>query len=247
MSDSRRNEMCPHCQLSTTHRVVFEYRRWDKIPDSFGPELKARLADMADCDNAFAYRSYYVAVCESCCELIFYCGEPPLDEWDFFENKESVTPMWPRQHFPEISRVVPEEVNKYFLEAAAVRKRSLNLFVVSARKALEAICDDKTVPKGKLTNRLKQLAFATALPQVIEEMTDMLRVLGNIGAHADRDIGEDEAAAVWKFLHWVIEYLYIAPSELKELRENIGKLASASLPEEDSDRPVVSGNQSKVQ
>ena len=51
-------------------------------------------------------------------------------------------------------------------------------------------------------------------------MTDVLRLLGNIGAHAvEQSIKPIHVIVIDDFFHLIIEYVYVAPSKLKEFRD----------------------------
>ena len=78
---------------------------------------------------------------------------------------------------------VPSAVANNYREAKAVQNVSPNAFAVLIRRALEAMCDDRGVPTGRLQQRLEQLAKRGEIPPILAEITSVLRTLGNSGAH----------------------------------------------------------------
>lgn len=58
-------------------------------------------------------------------------------------------------------------------------------------------------------------------------MTDVLRLLGNIGAHAaGQSVKLGHVRAIDDFFRAIIEYVYVAPSKLKEFRDRLERFGT---------------------
>ena len=160
---------------------------------------------------------YFVATCETCNELLLYQADIGEAEKTHFEDATLQYPKPPRLH-----KAVPEAIVKSYLEGARIRTTAPNAYAVMLRRALEALCDDRTIPRGNLQERLKSLADRGEIPPVLAEMTTVLRVLGNVGAHNDsQNITVPMTWGMDDFFRAIIEYVYIAPSKLSEFKKRI--------------------------
>jgi hypothetical protein len=64
---------------------------------------------------------------------------------------------------------------------------------------------------------LKELAERGEIPPVLAQVTHILRMLGNIGAHGK--IEARHVQAIDEFFHAVVEYIYVAPRRVKEFQD----------------------------
>ena len=80
-----------------------------------------------------------------------------------------------------LDKSVPSSVSANYREAKRVQKVSPNGFAVLIRRTLEALCNDRDVPAGRLQKRLETLAQLGEIPPVLAEITSVLRTLGNSG------------------------------------------------------------------
>jgi hypothetical protein len=144
-------------------------------------------------------------------------NEGPSGSLDYFRHSSLI---WPE---PAISgSSVPAAVAAIYREAAVVKRLSPNSFAVQIRRALEAVCADKGAGGRLLYDMLTELGRRGDLPPVLAEMTDVLRLLGNVGAHAsDRTVRPSQVDALDEFFRAVIEYVYIAPAKLHRFREKL--------------------------
>jgi len=173
--------------------------------------------------------AYYVAVCETCGEILLYRAlAVPVEDKDF----SLAHLIWPD---PGLHRAVPKVVTECYAEAAKIKNLAPNAFAVQIRRALEALCDDRGAKKGTLRHRLQDLASRGEIPPVLAEMTDALRLLGNIGAHAtDQNVKPLHVLAIDDFFRAIIEYVYVAPSKLKEFRDRLEKFGRKQAAESDT-------------
>ena len=164
--------------------------------------------------------AYYVAVCETCNEILLYHSFIDIVEDKDFHRSELI---WPDPGV--LHQSVPKTIAVCYSEAARIKNLAPNAFAVQIRRAVEALCDDRGAKKGNLQSRLQDLASRGEIPPILAEMTDVLRLLGNIGAHAaDQNIKPGHVPAIDNFFRAIIEYVYVAPSKLNEFQEMMKSL-----------------------
>jgi hypothetical protein len=197
---------CPHCGNRAPQRLVHrqDFR-------TSGYYLDGRR-DQSDYEAA-----YFVAACETCHEVLVYLAEAHIPPDLQFSETDL---MWPDPgHLP---RSVPEAIRNCYEEAARIKSLAPNAFAVQIRRALEALCEDRGQSAGSLHQRLQKLAATGEIPSVLAEMTDVLRLLGNLGAHAStQPVRPGHVRAIDEFFRAVIEYVYIAPGKIREFRERL--------------------------
>jgi len=124
----------------------------------------------------------------------------------------------------DLDASIPEIVASNYRESKRVQKVSPNSFAVLIRRALEALCDDRGVSSGTLQARLAKLSEKGEIPPVLVEVTDVLRTLGNSGAHnAEQRVTVPMTWQMDKFFRTLVEYVYVAPARLKEFRKSLDK------------------------
>jgi hypothetical protein len=167
--------------------------------------------------------TYFVATCGTCQGLLVYWTQGnPSDEGEsgplnFFRDARL---LWPEHVVSEDT--LPAAVAAIYAEATIVKRLSPNSFAVQIRRALEAICTDRGAKSDSLHKMLSELARRGDLPPVLSEMTNVLRLLGNMGAHAsDQPVKASQVDALDEFFRAVIEYIYIAPSRLRRFQQKL--------------------------
>ncbi len=156
--------------------------------------------------------AYYIAVCETCSKILLY-----LDEFNDFGEESFVNAslVWPEPRI--LHHSIPKHVRSCYEEADRIRHFAPNAFAGQIGRALEAMCDDRGAVKGKLQDRLQELADRKEIPPVLAEMTHVLRHQRNIGAHADDDsVKPGHVHIIDDFFRVIVEYVYVVPSKLKE-------------------------------
>ena len=216
MQETRSVAFCPHCGNNAPqqliHRQHVSETAWI-LRDEEGRDEKSELDAI-----------YFVATCETCQGILLYAAfdEYP-DDHDFYRTNL----LWPESGVSHES--VPEKVSTIYEEAARIKSLAPNAFAVQIRRALEAVCEDRGAKKGVLAAMLKELSERGDIPPVLAEMTDVLRLLGNIGAHAaDQSVRPSQVYALDEFFRAVIEYVYVAPSKLKDFRERLARFKTKS-------------------
>src|SRR3989442_5569893 len=172
MGTQKRISFCPHCGNVAPQRLVHQHTTQAKEIDSAGNVTPT------------SEENYYLALCETCDEPLLYYWDPGMtEEGDLTEGLtyfQDGRLLWPRHGTPE---GLPESVRTCYLEALRIKPVSPNAFAVQIRRALEAMCDDQGAARGPLAKRLKDLSFRREIPPKLVQITDVVRVLWNAGAH----------------------------------------------------------------
>ena len=208
---------CPHCGNSAPQRLLQSHHCsetawfiWDEEDKDEEHELEA---------------VYFVATCETCQGLLLYAA---FDESTADEQFHLTKLLWPASGVSHES--IPERVATIYEEAARIKNLAPNAFAVQIRRALEAVCEDRGAQKKVLQVMLRELSDKGEIPRVLAEMTDVLRLLGNIGAHAaDQSVRPSQVYALDEFFRAVVEYVYIAPSKLKVFRQRLARIKSKTV------------------
>lgn len=128
--------------------------------------------------------------------------------------------LLPESHKIATPTCVPDQVIKLYEQSWPLRHISPNAFAVQTRKALEFICNDQGATGETLFEKLKVLAANKTFPGHFAEMTDLMRKVGNLGAHAgDIEVDFWDAELLDEFFRAVVEYVYITPSRIERLRQ----------------------------
>jgi hypothetical protein len=125
----------------------------------------------------------------------------------------------------ELHHAAPEEIAAIYEEAARIMVLAPNAYAVQIRRCLEGICEDRGAKGGSLHEMLRHLASQGDIPPGLAEMTDVLRIVGNIGAHYSRaNVTQPDAWAIRDFFLAVVEYVYVGPSKVKEFRDRLAQI-----------------------
>ena len=212
MKTIRRVAFCPHCGNRAPQRLIHTQEYEEQ-----GYSMNGSLIDDVDLTCVC-----YVAVCETCNNILLYQAFINIPEDENFHLTDLI---WPDRGV--LHRAVPKAITECYAEAARIKNLAPNAFAVQIRRALEALCDDRGTKKGTLQHRLRDLASRGEIPPVLVEMTDVLRLLGNIGAHAaDQSVKPGHVHSIDGFFRAIIEYVYVAPSKLKEFHDTLAHLGT---------------------
>ena len=199
---------CPHCGNQAPQRLIHKQSYFEKAWDAAGEPAED------------APWSSFVAACETCGNVLVYdnLGDQTEDKW--FSKCELV---YPRSPF--LSPVIPQKIANSYAEAFRIRAISPNAFAVLIRRALEILCNERGVTKGTLAARLKILSDKGELPPVLSQTTDLLRLIGNIGAHgSEQSVHPLQVRAIDDFFTAIVEYLYVAPRKIADFQKRLQAL-----------------------
>jgi len=123
---------------------------------------------------------------------------------------------------------VPEAVASAYKAARKVRDIDANAYGVLLGRVLELVCHDRSADGESLSSQLRDLADRGELPKTLIDVTDGLRNLRNVGAHAL--LGELTAAEVPildDLCRAILEYVYGAPFLAKQAEESLKRVRTA--------------------
>jgi hypothetical protein len=130
--------------------------------------------------------------------------------------------LLPDSHMLFSKECVPERIVALYEEIWPLRHIAPNAFASQIRRALEFICRDQNAQGNSLFKQLRDLISRGIFPGYFAEITDLMRHVGNLGAHAgDTDVDFWDAELLDDFFRSIVEYVYIAPSKIKRLRQRI--------------------------
>lgn len=201
-----RISFCPHCSNRAPHRLV-HIQEGEEVELFYTIDGEERTNEWME--------TYYIAICETCERPLVYLAEKSRHEEDFSDAHR----IWP---VSGLDPAVPKIVGKCYQEAASIKNRAPNAFAGQIRRALEALCDNRGAKKGTLHIRLKELADKGEIPPILAEMTDVLRLIGNVGVHSvSQSVELYQVNAIDEFFRAVVEYVYVAPEKVKRFREQM--------------------------
>jgi hypothetical protein len=123
--------------------------------------------------------------------------------------------------YPEVIAVdsgMPAAVAAAYREAERIKQHSNGAYAVMARKVLELVAREHGVQERNLSKAISCLAARGVIPPFLAEAATLIRKFGNISAHSsDQSIDALHVALIEKFLTVLVEYLYVAPTALREL------------------------------
>ena len=115
-------------------------------------------------------------------------------------------------------------VSKAYTSAKNVRFVDPNAFAVLAGRTLEFVCEHEQAQGKVLADKLKYLADSGRIPQILARMCQQLRMLRNLGAHANEDeVKQDDVPYILDFVTTILEYLYVAPTKVARLEERLAR------------------------
>jgi len=207
MTETINVAFCPHCSNTAPQRLIHvqPYR-------SYGYNLDGSKTD----DDILAC-AYFVAECLTCREILLYLAEGDIPPDGSFVDAGL---HWPAPGLLDES--VPDSVRRCYAEAALIKNLAPNGFAGQIRRALEALCQDRTATGRTLHDRLRWLVEKGEIPPVLAEMTDILRLIGNIGVHSsDVQVQHGHVGPIDEFFRAIIEYVYVAPKKISKLRDSL--------------------------
>jgi len=117
---------------------------------------------------------------------------------------------------------VPENVDDAFSSALKVRYVDNIICLMALRRTLEIICKDMGARGKTLEKKILDLTEKSIFPKIINEASDVLRILGNEAAHGD-DVDYDERIIqeMINFTQIIIEYVYVIPHRISVIKAKL--------------------------
>ncbi len=149
------------------------------------------------------------------------CGSP-LVQWredlgGGFDNDE------PAFFYPaprRLSAAVPRRLRSAFEEARkCFAAKAYTATLVMVRRALEGTCDDQGATKRTLAESLKELQAKGRIDGTLAEWANLLRVVGNEGAHFTGEEGTaQDAEDALDFAEALLDHLYVLRQRFEDFK-----------------------------
>jgi Domain of unknown function (DUF4145) len=203
----RKVAFCPHCGNRSPQSLVHS---------QYGSGVAWHFPEEKEEDIPVGY---FVASCETCNQVLLYREVGNILDGKDFLHAEFVYP-----ESGELHNSVPKRIAEIYAEATRIKNLAPNAFAVQIRRALEALCENRGAKKGVLQKQLKELADRGEIPSTLAEATSVLRLLGNVGAHAaSESVRPWQVYAMDEFFRAVVEYVYVAPSKLEDFKNSLNR------------------------
>ena len=204
--------VCYHCANAVPQQRVGSFR---------GQQLYEHI-DGRRFNEDFAYDLYQCPTCQGISiygDFVKYPCSQTLAARRIYPRGSH---LLPESHKLASTECVPQRIMKLYEEIWPLRHIAPNAFAGQIRRALEFICRDQKAQGSNLFQQLKDLVARGTFPGYFAEITDLMRHIGNLGAHAgDEDLDFWDAELLDDFFRSVVEYVYIAPSKIERLKQRI--------------------------
>ncbi|WP_280443382.1 DUF4145 domain-containing protein [Nocardia brasiliensis] len=163
---------------------------------------------------------FALLACPDCAGAIVVEYEPP-DQW----GESVLIDVWPKDSdFAADINHLPARVEKYYNTARrAMRAQLPSSTAVELRRTLEAAADEfdgnPGARKDVLVKRIKRLIDDGHVTVAFGEALDLVRKVGNQGAHAtDEDVDSATAGKMLMFTTQFLRNLFEVPAEIQLLK-----------------------------
>lgn len=209
-------EECRHCGNKTKLDIVEKYTEYG--------------------DPEFDYRwekNWLMLKCCACGKISLgsiYSGEDTIISYSNgeYEYDETYTTHFPIETYNGTN--VPEKVNDAFSSALKVHYVDNVICLIALRRTLEIICKDNGANGKTLEKKILDLTQKCVFPKVINEASDILRILGNEAAHGD-DVNYDERIMqeMINFTQIIIEYVYVIPFRINHIKSKLISKSNSNI------------------
>ncbi len=119
---------------------------------------------------------------------------------------------------------LPEEIKKEYEETLLVRGISIVACAVLARRTLEAIFTHENAEGRTLMDKINYLLKSKSIPLLLADVAHLGRQIGNLGAHFDKqEVTDDDIVAFLDFLEIILQYLYVIPAKVAEVKARLNR------------------------
>ncbi len=203
-------KLCNHCNNATSHQLIVDggvNKTTYVIKDG---EKKEEIKEPF---------TYFFVRCDTCGEYsLLGCFN------DQFSNPKlaDIPVLFPKSN--ELDLSVPQNIRKVYETASQIKNTIPDAFAGQIRKAIEYLTKDKNAEGKNLALQLKSLVDMGILPAALNEMTTIIRELGNLGVHAkDQAVTLQDAQDLDDFFRFIVEYVYVAPAKIERVKFNLDR------------------------
>lgn len=117
---------------------------------------------------------------------------------------------------------VPKDIEAAFESALKIKNIDSAICLISLRRTLELICNDKGAKGKNLYDKIKYLIQEKIFPKELKEAYYIIKDFGNDGAHGGLvSLSNLEVDELIKLLYDIINYLYIMPNKINNMKTKL--------------------------
>lgn len=136
-------------------------------------------------------------------------------------------------YFPSprrLSHAVPRALRDEYAEARkCFEAKAYGATLVMVRRTLEGTCADQGSTKRTLADSLKELQAQAKIDGLLAEWADLLRVVGNEGAHfSGKGVSAQDAEDALDFAEALLDHLYVLRARFDEFKSRQQKRKTRS-------------------
>lgn len=153
------------------------------------------------------------------------CQAPTLVCWYWQQKGDEITSNVGRSiAYPENlfeSKNVPKSIRNALVAAASTKSIDTAISLIAWRRVLELVCKDLNAQGRDLYHKILDLSSKNILPPTLKEASDIIRDLGNQGAHSDCEEQKYiNLTSIESLVRYIIEYVYILPQKIIDLSKD---------------------------
>ena len=203
MADSVVLMICGHCGNKENCQVKDEYIH-NIEADGDHYDTTWRILQCPSCDGLILQQSYM---------------DSNMPVWE-----EEITILYPVPKTQKHLTNLPKVIKQQYEEALKVKDISIVAAAVMARRTLEAIFVYEKAQGRTLEDKVNDLIKSDRIPPLVADLAHVGRQIGNLGAHfTGEDVAAADVFAMFDFLETILEYLYILPSKVAEVKERLNR------------------------
>ncbi len=212
---------CSHCGNRTPHTHQFQYSHsmfWDEL-DSDDKIY-----------NPFTWLAYSCGTCGGLNLFGAFFGiDIEVDDLPRAKLHPKGADILPPPHTLSPNQPVPAKVLRLYEEVWPLRHRAPAAFIGQVRRLLEFVCADQEASGKDLFAQLQDLSAKGVFPGYFSQISDLLRKVGNMGAHAaQEELSVWDAELIDDFFRSIVDYVYIAPARIRRMERRLKMHESAN-------------------
>lgn len=150
------------------------------------------------------------------------CKEPTLICYYWQQDDKEITSpvgrsvMYPNNLFDD--RSIPEKIRNAYMAAAATKSLDNSVSLLAWRRVLELTCKDLGAKGNSLYDQISDLSNHNILPSSLKDASNLIRSLGNAGAHSD-DLSDKlmNLTDIESLVKYILEYVYVLPQKINAI------------------------------
>ncbi len=205
---------CYHCGNKGLMNINYE------VNQQFGGDYENEFGDYQhDFEEHFSWKLLSCPVCNFLTLYQVYTDESmqvPYGE-DFRQMYDEKI-LYPENKLK--MNGVPDEIASAFESALKIKNIDYNICLISLRRTLEMICNNKNAKGKTLYKKIINLIDMKIFPKELKEAYFVIKDFGNEGAHGNGiKLYQYEIDELIEILYDVIKYLYIMPNQIEKMKK----------------------------